>query len=123
MPVHRSAVLALILLAACGGARQQPEPGPEPAGSGQRATAESATRPAESPAPPADAAAGMLPPAPFLDTLIPQAEFAAELRLAADSAADEAVLEALAEATPEGSAEGEAEIAGNDTKSLANAVT
>jgi membrane-bound lytic murein transglycosylase D len=62
------------------------------------------------------------PPAPYLDSVIPSAELAAELRLAADSAADEEVLEALAEAHPEGGDDG-AEIAGNDTKSLANAVT
>jgi peptidoglycan lytic transglycosylase D len=42
----------------------------------------------------------VLPPAPALDTLVPAAELAAELRLAADSAADEAVLEALDEAHP-----------------------
>ena len=42
----------------------------------------------------------VLPPAPALDTIVPAAELAAELRLAADSAADEAVLEALDEAHP-----------------------
>ena len=45
--------------------------------------------------------------------------------MAADSAADEAVLEALADAEPsdEDAAGADAEIAGNDTKALANAVT
>jgi membrane-bound lytic murein transglycosylase D len=75
-------LLFLSLLAACGGHRS-----PE------------VVAPAASPATPEQAL--LLPPAPALDTLVPQEELAAELRLAADSAADEAVLEALDEARPE----------------------
>jgi membrane-bound lytic murein transglycosylase D len=75
-------LLFLALLAACGGHRS-----PE------------VVAPAASPATPEQAL--LLPPAPALDTLVPQEELAAELRLAADSAADEAVLEALDEARPE----------------------
>ncbi|HEU5041480.1 MAG TPA: LysM peptidoglycan-binding domain-containing protein [Gemmatimonadales bacterium] len=117
--VRCCALFALVLLAACGGGRQPPTTEPAPAPVSERAGDQAAPAPQF----PADASAGMLPPAPFLDTLIPEAEFAAELRLAADSAADEEVLEALAEASPEGGEGGDAEIAGNDTKSLANAVT
>ena len=112
------ALLLLAALAACGG-RREPAATPAPAGEQAETTA---GRFAES-SPVALADTGSLPPAPSLDTLIPPAELAAELRLAADSAADEAVLEALAEAHPDGGDEGDAEIAGNDTKSLASAVT
>ena len=62
-----------------------------------------------------------LPPAPFLDTLIPTAELAAELRLAADSAADEAVLEELAESAPADGVNGD--VPTPDKAELANAVT
>ena len=109
MPRLRIACLTMLLLGACGGSRR-------PAAEVEPATSQGADGPGV-------AAAELLPPAPFLDTLIPAGELAAELRLAADSAADEEVLEALAEATPEGGDDGEAEIAGNDTKALANAVT
>ena len=109
-------VLALIGLAACGGSRHAPDPGAEPRPPAAQANGDSVA--------PEEAVAGAddIPPAPFLDSLIPAGELAAELRLAADSAADEAVLEALAQAHPEVPDEG-AEIAGNDTKALANAVT
>jgi membrane-bound lytic murein transglycosylase D len=100
--------LILTALVACGGGRRAPGSEVEPA-------------PREAAASADDSAGQAIPPAPFLDSLIPSGELAAELRLAADSAADEEVLEALAEAHPEG--EEGAEIAGNDTKALANAVT
>jgi membrane-bound lytic murein transglycosylase D len=88
-------VLALAMLAACGGQHRGPATAPEPA-------------PGELPAAPTDAPGGLpaqdeaflLPPAPALDTLVPPEELAAELRLAADSAADQAVLEALEDAAP-----------------------
>jgi len=112
-----AALLLLAALTACGGGRRAPVAGAEPAqgartGGGEDSTSVIAA--ADTPG---------IPPAPFLDTLIPIRELAAELRLAADSAADEAVLEALAEAHPEGAEDDGAEIAGNDTKALANAVT
>jgi hypothetical protein len=74
-------VLLLLTLAGCGGAHQGPTPSPAPAGSlGQRVN---------------------LPPAPVIDSELVAADFAAEGRLAADSAADEAVLEELATAHPD----------------------
>jgi membrane-bound lytic murein transglycosylase D len=80
----------VILLFACGGHRPgapvAPSAGP--------------SDPALEAAPELSADALVLPPAPALDTLVPPAELAAELRLAADSAADEEVLEALSEASP-----------------------
>jgi len=115
MPRSRGIVL-LVILAACGGQKPAPSPSPSPAGAGSAADAArgSGTRATER-------SPRALPPAPELDTLIPPAELAAELRLASDSAADEAVLEALANANPTGA--GESEIAGEDSKALASAVT
>ena len=108
------ALLLLAFLAACGGARQPsndatPEPA-SPAGAqhaGQYADADS------------------LPPAPAFDSLIPPEELAAEMYQAADSAADEAVLEALAEAAPteDEARDADATIAGDDSETLADAVT
>ncbi len=67
----------------------------------------------------------VLPPAPALDTMIPPAELAAELRLAADSAADEAVLDALADASPDADsgadAEADVESSSGGTKALEGA--
>jgi membrane-bound lytic murein transglycosylase D len=60
-----------------------------------------------------------LPPAPVIDSALVAADFAAEGRLAADSAADEAVLEELATAHPEGD---ESEGTG-DAEGGANALT
>jgi membrane-bound lytic murein transglycosylase D len=113
-------LFALVTLVACGG-RRASDSGVEPA---RPAVASSADRRVGDPADVAGErrASHDIPPAPYLDSVIPSGELAAELRLAADSAADEEVLEALAEAHPEGGDDG-AEIAGNDTKSLANAVT
>jgi membrane-bound lytic murein transglycosylase D len=120
-PSRIPCALALLFLAACGG-RGTPETGPDPR-QPARSGADTSGPAGDSPA----IAGGAqdphdIPPAPFLDSMIPSRELAAELRLAADSAADEEVLEALAEAHPEGADEG-TEIAGNDTKALANAVT
>lgn len=104
MPRSR-AIALLVLLVACGGQKPAPSPSPTPSRSAVAT----------------DLSPHALPPAPELDTLIPAAELAAELRLASDSAADEAVLEALANASPTGA--GESEIAGEDSKALASAVT
>jgi membrane-bound lytic murein transglycosylase D len=91
--------LLLLLGAACAGPRRVPSVQAEPK------SAPSATPPASVviPPPPAhELELDALPPAPALDTLVPAAELAAEVRLAADSAADEAVLEALDDASPAG---------------------
>ncbi|MDQ3428034.1 MAG: LysM peptidoglycan-binding domain-containing protein [Gemmatimonadota bacterium] len=104
-------LLLVVALAACGGSRQ-PSALPEPE-----------SDPAEAEALPEDAIADEddLPPAvPFLDTLIPTPELAAELRLAADSTADEAVLEELAEAHPTDPVTDESSAGAAE---LANAVT
>jgi membrane-bound lytic murein transglycosylase D len=117
-----TALLPLVLLAACGGSKQasrNPGPVPEAQAPGQvtAAAQDGGSRPG-----PFDPFS--LPAAPAFDSLIPAAELAAETREAADSAADEAVLEALAEARPadDGSGSGDV-IEGNDTKAMANAVT
>jgi membrane-bound lytic murein transglycosylase D len=106
-------LLALAALTACGGSNRPGDPVPMPEADQVEAEAL-----------PEDALAdegGDLPPAPFLDTLIPTTELAAELRLAADSAADEAVLDELAEAHPaDGAPEPAAEA---DAAELAEAVT
>jgi membrane-bound lytic murein transglycosylase D len=82
----------LALAIACGGHRAPPKVAP---------VAQAPTSPTHEKLPAAPVIdALVLPPAPALDTLVPAAELAAELRLAADSAADEAVLEALDEAHP-----------------------
>ncbi len=111
--MSRFRLLLLLALVACGGSKQ-PKPAPEPE-----------PGPAEAEALPEDALAEedteSLPPAPFLDTLIPTAELAAELRLAADSAADEAVLEELAESAPADGVNGD--VPTPDKAELANAVT
>jgi membrane-bound lytic murein transglycosylase D len=95
-------VLPLTLLLACGGSKPQPgSPAPEAAPATRHSPAiGDGSRRAASPVEVFE-----LPPAPDLDTLVPPAEAAAELQLAADSVADEAVLEALAEAHPEGGEE------------------
>ena len=79
--MSRFRFLILLVLVACGGSKQ-PKTSPEPEALPEDAAV-------------AEEDVGPLPPAPFLDTLIPTAELAAELRLAADSAADEAVLNAF----------------------------
>ncbi len=109
--MRRPAVLlSLLLLVACGGSKQAPQPAPV----SQPRTA----------APKPEITTSALPPAPEFDSLIPVEELAAETKQAADSAADEAVLEALAEAAPTeaDAAESDVPIGGNDTKVLANAV-
>jgi membrane-bound lytic murein transglycosylase D len=108
------ALLTVCALAACGGSRQPAQAGPEPE-----------VDPVEAEALPEDALADedaeILPPAPFLDTLIPTTELAAELRIAADSAADEAVLDELADSDPSSDA-GSSEPSA-DSETLAEAVT
>jgi len=104
--MSRFRFLTLLVLVACGGSKQ-PKTSPEPEALPEDAVAEEDV--------------GPLPPAPYLDTLIPTAELAAELRLAADSAADEAVLEELAESRPSDGTNGDAP--DPDATELANAVT
>jgi membrane-bound lytic murein transglycosylase D len=115
-----SGLLLALALGACGGPRRTPEPTPGPVQDTPADGARAAT-PSRDGSALAAGDANVIPPAPPLDTLIPAAELAAELRQAADSAADEEVLEALAEAEPAG--DGGAEIVGSDAKALANAVT
>jgi membrane-bound lytic murein transglycosylase D len=116
------ALLPLVFLAACGGAKQgDPEAAPTPVVETREYSqvtpggGSSSTLPDEL----------ILPPAPEVDSVIPSVELAAETRQAADSAADEAVLEALAEAEPTDGevVDAETPIVGNDTKALATAVT
>ncbi len=118
------ALLSLLVLAACGGARQASQhPVPESgAGSEQTYTQTPSTASGEAPSP---LTLSTLPPAPGIDTLIPADELAAETKIAADSAADEAVLDELADAEPsdEEAAGADATIAGDDSKVLAEAVT
>jgi membrane-bound lytic murein transglycosylase D len=105
--------LVLATLAACGGSRGSTAGVPDPQ-----------SDQVEAEALPEDALAeddvDLLPPAPFLDTLIPTPELAAELRLAADSVADEAGLEELAEAHP---TDDSVSAQPANTAELANAVT
>jgi membrane-bound lytic murein transglycosylase D len=107
-------LLTVIGLAACGGSRQSPSPNPQPD-----------VDPVEAEALPEDALAeedvDVLPPAPFLDSLIPTTELAAELRIAADSMADEAVLDELAESEP--AVEEDTATSAAETETLAEAVT
>ncbi len=87
-------ILSLMLLVACGGSKPQPgSPSPQKTRRPSGPTAKQS---------PHEVEVFQLPPAPDMDTLVPPAEAAAELRLAADSVADEEVLEALADAHPEG---------------------
>jgi membrane-bound lytic murein transglycosylase D len=111
-----SIVVPIAFVLACGGPRQAPPEGPAP-----------------QPGSPTEFARGdgagtdsfSHPPAPEFDSLIPAVELAAESRQAADSAADEAVLDALAEASPgdEGAEKTDIAVDGNETRTLANAVT
>src|SRR4051812_36244535 len=93
MPRHIS-TLALLMIIGCGGPHATPRTLPAPSSSplvnGRRtpATFDSLRD-------------SGLPPAPLMDSLLVAADFAAEGRLAADSAADEAVLEELATAHPD----------------------
>ncbi len=120
--LRSSGLLAIVLLAACGGSHRPPEsPAPDAAAVERPPTVAEALQAEQ-----ADTlVAFALPPAPEVDSPIPAAELAAETRQAADSAADEEVLEALAEATPTDAEAATADIPieGNDTKVLANAVT
>ena len=120
--LRSSALLAIVILAACGGSHRPPEsPAPDAAAVDHPPTVAQALQ-----AERVDTLDPFaLPPAPEVDSLIPAEELAAETRQAADSAADEEVLEALAEATPTDAEAATADIPieGNDTKVLANAVT
>jgi membrane-bound lytic murein transglycosylase D len=120
-----SVLLPLVLLVACGGSRQASREGPVPEPRSQAPGPYAQSGPDDGSASSADDNPFALPPAPEFDSLIPAAELAAETREAADSAADEAVLEALAEAEPndEEARNADVLIEGNDTKTLANAVT
>jgi membrane-bound lytic murein transglycosylase D len=96
MPRFQAALL-LAFAAACGGAQVARPPSPVSAGSPLTSSGPRLGRnPGDS------MAAFALPPAPTLDSALFAADYAAENRLAADSAADEAVLEELATAHPDG---------------------
>jgi membrane-bound lytic murein transglycosylase D len=115
----------LLLGTACGGPQRPPAVRPEPKSAPPAALPQAVVIVPLPPAPELDA----LPPAPALDSLVPAAEFAAELRLAADSAADVAVLEALDEASSTGeeaedsSAGAESAASVGGAKALAGAVS
>ncbi|MGH7497894.1 MAG: transglycosylase SLT domain-containing protein, partial [Gemmatimonadales bacterium] len=85
-------VLALALLAACGGGQPAPKTAPAPRQKAQTQALRD-TAPAKLPTP-------EIPAAPDFDSTVPPQELLAERQLASDSAADQAVLEALADAAP-----------------------
>lgn len=96
--MHRYSI-ALALVCVIGCARQHSGPQVSPTSTQSPLTAS----PNPIPYPSSESSAtGDLPPAPVMDSALLAADFAAERRLAADSAADEAVLEELADAHPEG---------------------
>jgi membrane-bound lytic murein transglycosylase D len=88
--------LTLLVLVGCGGSRGSPRL-PGPLGSPLTNMDRQSRRATDSLSGQLD-----LPSAPVMDSALVAADFAAEGRLAADSAADEAVLEELATAHPEG---------------------
>jgi len=90
--------LTLLVLAGCGGSRGATPALPGPAGSPLTNMDRPSRRTTDSLSDQLN-----LPSAPVMDSALVAADFAAEGRLAADSAADEAVLEELATAHPEGS--------------------
>jgi membrane-bound lytic murein transglycosylase D len=92
-----SSALALLFLAGCGGHHGGTSATPSPAGSPLTNVDRTSRRTTDSLADQIG-----LPSAPVIDSALVAADFAAEGRLAADSAADEAVLEELATAHPEG---------------------
>jgi len=94
MPMLRIlSAVTLLVLAGCGGSRGATPTLPGPAGS----PLTNMDRPSRRTTDSLD-----LPSPPVMDSALVAADFAAEGRLAADSAADEAVLEELATAHPEG---------------------
>jgi membrane-bound lytic murein transglycosylase D len=112
------APLALLILAACSGSHGVPTGSPAPISSpltnvdGSRRSGDSMS------------AQPGLPQAPAMDSALLANEFAAEGRLAADSAADEAVLEELATAHPENEdSESRTDEADGGANALADAVT
>jgi membrane-bound lytic murein transglycosylase D len=112
--------LTLLVLVGCGGSRSSVPTVPGPAGSPLTNMDRASRRGTDSLSDQLD-----LPSAPVMDSALVAADFAAEGRLAADSAADEAVLEELATAHPEGnesdsSVEAAAE---GGAEALADAVT
>jgi peptidoglycan lytic transglycosylase D len=112
--------IALLVLAGCGGSRGPSPTTPALAGSPLTNADRTSRRPADSLPDQLN-----LPDAPVMDSALVAADFAAEGRLAADSAADEAVLEELATAHPTGD---DPEATGDETveggaKALADAVT
>ena len=114
-----SAALALLFLAGCGGHRGATPTSPTPAGSPLTNVDRTSRRTTDSLADQLG-----LPSALGMDSAV-AADFAAEGRLAADSAADEAVLEELATAHPEGneSNSGGDVAAEGGAEALADAVT
>ena len=89
--------LTLLVLVGCGGSRGATPALPGPAGSPLTNMDRPSRRTTDSLSDQLN-----LPSAPVMDSALVAADFAAEGRLAADSAADEAVLEELATAHPEG---------------------
>jgi membrane-bound lytic murein transglycosylase D len=117
MPRYQAVVL-LALVAACGGSPGARPPSPMAAGS--PLTSSSLGQPRD----PTDSLDDLrLPSAPKLDSALLAADYAAESRLAADSAADEAVLEELATAHPEGEVDEKSEDEAAAVPGGANALT
>ncbi len=120
-------VLVLISAVGCAGQHSAP-PSASPANSASPLTG----RPNLPYRRAADSSVGSIagiPAAPLMDSVLLAADFAAEDRLAADSAADEAALEELAEARPDAGNSGDTAIAepaepvDGGANALANAVT
>jgi membrane-bound lytic murein transglycosylase D len=120
-------VLVLILAVGCAGPHSAP-PSASPASSASPLTG----HPNQTYRQSADLSGGSvagIPAAPVMDSVLLAADFAAEDRLAADSAADAAALEELAEARPDAGVSGDSAIVENPepveggANALANAVT
>ena len=108
----RILLVAALILTGCAGHRTAP--GPTPAGSPLTNLDRTSRSVRDSSSPRLD-----IPAAPVMDSALVAADFAAEGRIAADSAADEAVLEELATARPDSE---DSEIKGDEAEGGANAV-
>jgi membrane-bound lytic murein transglycosylase D len=120
-------VLVLILAVGCAGPHSAP-PSASPANSASPLTGHPNLTYRQAADSPVGSVAG-IPAAPVMDSVLLAADFAAEDRLAADSAADAAALEELAEARPDAGVSGDSAIVENPepveggANALANAVT